>query len=89
MWDLLGLQLIGDKVQGGEKGEGIKDGESLEWGGGVDGQHVYPSNDRQADMQKGSGSVMLILSPLLAIKPAVKPWWVDVIKKRQLPMKSG
>lgn len=52
MWDLLGLQLIGDKVQGGEKGEGIKDGESLEWGGGVDGQHVYPSNDRQADMQE-------------------------------------
>lgn len=30
MWDLLGLQLIGDKVQGGEKGEGIKDGVSLE-----------------------------------------------------------
>lgn len=35
MWDLLGLQLIGDKVQGGGKGGGIKDGVSLEWGGGV------------------------------------------------------
>lgn len=40
--DLLALQFIGDKVQGGGKGGGIKDGVSLELGRGVGGESVYP-----------------------------------------------
>lgn len=53
MPDLLGLQLIGDKVQGGGKGGGIKVGVLLGWGGGGVGmgveKTVYPPIDRQTD----------------------------------------
>lgn len=44
MWDLLGLQLIGDNVQGGGKGGGIKDGVSLEWCRGVEGRECLSTH---------------------------------------------
>lgn len=70
MWDLLGLQLIGDKVQGGGKGGGIKDGVSLEWGGGEERVFIHLLTDGQTDMQTGMSTV-LMLSPLLV---RVQPW---------------
>ena len=67
MWDLFGLHLIGDKVQGGEGG-GIKDGVSwvLDEGKGGD-LSTHWQTDRVTDS----------CGPLLA---RVQPWWSVVIK---------
>ena len=92
MWDLLGLQLIGDKVQGGRDG-GIKDGVLLERERERERECVcvcvFVFVDRQIGRQTGRSRVVLIketspLSDVSVSQAVILVYWYHFLSHLKL-----